>query len=70
MVGFPLRFQKNIDDPDLRNSSCNIISILHAPSHLKAKGTSKILGAIELIPRRKFYDFQAKYNPKAKSLVC
>ena len=29
-------------------------------------GTKK-LGAIELIPKRKFYDFQAKYNPKAKT---
>ncbi len=29
--------------------------------------SEKILGAIELIPRRKFYDFQAKYNPKAKT---
>ena len=28
---------------------------------------SKKLGAIELKPRRKFYDFQAKYNPKAKT---
>ena len=26
---------------------------------------SKKLGAIELKPKRKFYDFQAKYNPKA-----
>ena len=29
--------------------------------------SEKVLGAIELIPRRKFYDFQAKYNPKAKT---
>ena len=29
-------------------------------------GTKK-LGAIELKPKRKFYDFQAKYNPKAKT---
>ena len=29
-------------------------------------GTKK-LGAIELRPKRKFYDFQAKYNPKAKT---
>ena len=29
--------------------------------------SEKILGAIELIPKRKFYDFQAKYNPKAKT---
>ena len=28
---------------------------------------SKKLGAIELKPKRKFYDFQAKYNPKAKT---
>jgi D-alanine-D-alanine ligase len=28
---------------------------------------SKQLGAIELKPKRKFYDFQAKYNPKAKT---
>jgi len=28
---------------------------------------SRKLGAIELKPRRKFYDFQAKYNPKAKT---
>ena len=28
---------------------------------------SKKLGAIELKPRRKFYDFQAKYNSKAKT---
>ena len=27
----------------------------------------KILGAIELIPTRKFYDYEAKYNPKAKT---
>ena len=27
----------------------------------------KKLGAIELEPKRKFYDFQAKYNPKAKT---
>ena len=25
------------------------------------------LGAIELKPKRKFYDYQAKYNPKAKT---
>ena len=25
------------------------------------------LGAIELIPKRKFYDYQAKYNSKAKT---
>jgi len=29
-------------------------------------GTKK-LGAIELKPKREFYDFQAKYNPKAKT---
>ena len=29
--------------------------------------SEKILGAIELKPKRKFYDFQAKYNPKAKT---
>ena len=28
---------------------------------------SKKLGAIELKPKRKFYDFQAKYNPKANT---
>tara|TARA_B100001121_G_C18657233_1_gene607045 strand:+ start:227 stop:1141 length:915 start_codon:yes stop_codon:yes gene_type:complete len=28
---------------------------------------SKKLGAIELKPKRKFYDFQAKYNPKAET---
>ena len=28
---------------------------------------NKILGAIELKPKRKFYDYQAKYNPKAKT---
>ena len=27
----------------------------------------KKLGAIELIPNRKFYDYQAKYNPRAKT---
>ncbi len=27
----------------------------------------KILGAIELKPTRKFYDYEAKYNPKAKT---
>ena len=27
----------------------------------------KKLGAIELIPKRKFYDYEAKYNPKAKT---
>ena len=26
-----------------------------------------ILGAIELKPKRKFYDYEAKYNPKAKT---
>ena len=29
--------------------------------------SEKILGAIELKPKRKFYDFQAKYNPKANT---
>ena len=28
---------------------------------------NKKLGAIELIPKRKFYDYEAKYNPKAKT---
>ena len=28
---------------------------------------NKVLGAIELKPNRKFYDYQAKYNPKAKT---
>lgn len=28
---------------------------------------NKKLGGIELIPKRKFYDYQAKYNPKAKT---
>ena len=28
---------------------------------------NKVLGAIELRPTRKFYDYQAKYNPKAKT---
>ena len=28
---------------------------------------NKILGAIELKPKRKFYDYQAKYNKKAKT---
>ena len=28
---------------------------------------NKILGAIELKPKRKFYDYQAKYNRKAKT---
>ena len=27
----------------------------------------KVLGAIELKPKRKFYDYEAKYNPKAKT---
>ena len=27
----------------------------------------KVLGAIELRPHRKFYDYEAKYNPKAKT---
>ena len=27
----------------------------------------KKLGAIELLPKRKFYDYEAKYNPKAKT---
>ena len=27
----------------------------------------KKLGAIELVPKRKFYDYEAKYNPKAKT---
>ncbi len=29
--------------------------------------SEKILGAIELNPKRKFYDYQAKYDPKAKT---
>ena len=29
--------------------------------------SEKILGAIELKPRRKFYDYQAKYNPNSKT---
>ncbi len=29
--------------------------------------SEKVLGAIELKPRRRFYDFQAKYSPKAKT---
>ncbi|MDC3050148.1 D-alanine--D-alanine ligase, partial [Candidatus Pelagibacter sp.] len=29
--------------------------------------TDKVLGAIELRPKRKFYDYEAKYNPKAKT---
>ncbi len=28
---------------------------------------SKILGAIELVPKRKFYDYEAKYNSNAKT---
>ena len=28
---------------------------------------NKKLGAIELIPKRKFYDYEAKYNPKSKT---
>ena len=29
--------------------------------------SGKVLGAIELKPKRKFYDYQAKYNPNAKT---
>ena len=29
--------------------------------------SKKILGAIELKPKRKFYDYEAKYNPKSKT---
>jgi len=29
--------------------------------------SNKKLGAIELIPKRKFYDYEAKYNPKANT---
>ena len=29
--------------------------------------SNRILGAIELKPKRKFYDYDAKYNPKAKT---
>ena len=29
--------------------------------------SNKVLGAIELKPKRKFYDYQAKYNPNAKT---
>ena len=29
--------------------------------------SEKVLGAIELEPKRKFYDYQAKYNPKART---
>ena len=28
---------------------------------------NKALGAIELIPKRKFYDYKAKYSSKAKT---
>ncbi len=28
---------------------------------------NKVLGAIELIPTRRFYDYEAKYNPKART---
>ena len=28
---------------------------------------NKVLGAIELKPKRKFYDFKAKYNSNAKT---
>ena len=28
---------------------------------------NKVLGAIELRPTRKFYDYEAKYNPKART---
>ncbi len=28
---------------------------------------NKVLGSIELRPKRKFYDYEAKYNPKAKT---
>ena len=28
---------------------------------------NKVLGTIELRPKRKFYDYEAKYNPKAKT---
>lgn len=70
MVGFPLRFQKNIDDPDLRNSSCNIISILHAPSHLKAKGTSKILGAIDNLKKKGYLiDFKLIQNMQNHQVI-
>ncbi len=29
--------------------------------------SNKVLGSIELKPKRKFYDYEAKYNPKAKT---
>ncbi len=29
--------------------------------------SEKVIGAIELEPKRKFYDYQAKYNPKART---
>ena len=29
--------------------------------------SDKVLGAIELRPTRKFYDYEAKYNPKART---
>ena len=29
----------------------------------------KALGAIELIPKRKFYDYEAKYNTNAKEIA-
>ena len=30
---------------------------------------NKVLGSIELIPNRKFNDYQAKYNPKARTKI-
>ena len=36
-----------------RNTSCDL--------------DNKVLGAIELRPSRKFYDYEAKYNPEART---
>ncbi len=59
MVGFPLAFKKNVDLFDLNKRSSNIISILHAPSHFKGKGTTKILNAIDRL-KTKGYSIELK----------
>ena len=59
IVGFPLAFEKNIDNPILERRAPNALSILHAPTHLKGKGTSKIVNAIENL-KKKGYSIELK----------